>query len=143
MGRVRNVVLGMLLLCALVPSLAVAAEDEEDFRTTVEALKQRLRDQDRRIAELEARQATSGPTTVESQKEQIKQVVREMKADTKEGLTTPSWLEGLKFAGDLRLRYEYNGFNWGSMADSEKKDRHRARYRLRVRGDQDLAGGPA
>lgn len=132
MGRTRNVVVGMLLLCALVPSLAVAEEDEEDLRTTVEALKQRLRDQDRRIAELEARQATSGPTTVEAQKEQIKQVVREMRADKKEGLTTPSWLEGLKLAGDLRLRYEYNGFNWGATQGSEKKDRNRARYRLRV-----------
>jgi hypothetical protein len=40
-------------------------------------------------------------------------------------------MENLKFGGDLRLRYEFNGFNWGSTATSDKKDRNRERYRLR------------
>ncbi|MGA2264972.1 MAG: putative porin [Phycisphaerae bacterium] len=127
MVLVRNVVVGMLLLCAVVPSWAVAAEDEGDLKTTIEAMKQRLRDQDRRIAELETHQATSQPTT-----EQIKQVVREMKADTKEGLGMPTWWDGVKLIGDFRLRYHGDYYDFRNANGTPKADRNRARFRLRV-----------
>jgi hypothetical protein len=40
-------------------------------------------------------------------------------------------MKGLKFYGDLRLRYRLDDFNWGSTATTEKKDRSRAQFRLR------------
>jgi hypothetical protein len=43
----------------------------------------------------------------------------------------PSWLDNLKFSGDFRLRYQFDGYNWGNTEDKEKMDRHRARARLR------------
>jgi hypothetical protein len=96
----------------------------EDLNTTIEALKARLRDQNNRLAELEAQQA--------KQTASMAQIAKDMAADAgKRGGGGSPWLEDLKFAGDVRLRYEYNGFNWGAAEDSEKKDRNRARFRVR------------
>lgn len=98
--------------------------DTEDLRTTIEALKARLRDQNNRLAELEAQQSKQAAS--------MAQIAKEMADDAgKRGGGVAPWLENLKFAGDLRMRYEYNGFNWGATDDSEKKDRNRERFRLR------------
>jgi hypothetical protein len=134
----------LLMACLAAPSLAQSKEDQEDLKTTVEALKQRLKEQDRRMKEQDARlaeleeskrTASTQPATQSTQaiqREAIKEVLAEMKADADKRTAMPGWLDNLKFSGDFRLRYEYNGFNWGNEEDSEKKDRNRARFRLRV-----------
>ncbi len=132
MANRARIVAGMLLVFVLVPSWAVAADTrDEDLRQTIEALKQRLQDQERRIAELEAKQAaTSSPAS--DQKEQIRQVIQEMKADAKEGLGPPSWLENLKLFGDLRLRYAGQYYKWNKANGEPKKNFNAARFRLRA-----------
>ncbi len=133
MARTKMFLTGLLVLCLCGPSLAKAAqEDQEDLRATVEALKQRLQDQDRRIAELEAKLATTTPASQEAQEEQIRQVVRQMRDDAKDSFTGPSWLEDLEFFGDLRLRYEAQCFDWNRSGGSSKKNRNRARFRVRA-----------
>ena len=133
----KRLAIGMVIAMVMAvsaPLWAQSKEDQEDLRTTVEALKQRIKDQDRRIDELENQKAA--PATQQpqgSQKEAIREVLAEMKTESdKAKPALPTWLDGLKFAGDLRLRYEYNGYDWGATKDSEKKDRNRARVRLRA-----------
>jgi hypothetical protein len=57
-------------------------------------------------------------------REQIKSIVAELVSE--ETMPVPEWLKGIKFGGDLRLRYEaiYNR--------TDKSDRHRGRFRLRL-----------
>jgi hypothetical protein len=134
----------LLVACLAGPLRAQATEDQGDLKTTVEALKQRLKEQDRRMEEQDARLAeleeskriaATQPATQSTQaiqREAIKEVLAEMKIDAdRHAPALPGWLEGLKFGGDFRLRYQGDFANWGSTAESEKKDRHRARYRLR------------
>ncbi|MEI7837984.1 MAG: putative porin [Planctomycetota bacterium] len=134
-----------LTACLAGPLQAQPKDDQEDLKTTLEALKQRLKDQDQRIkeqdtrlAELEqSRKATStldgtisGSAANEAaQREIIRQVVTQSLMESKP--VQPAWMENLKLAGDFRLRYEFNGFNWGKTANTENIDRNRARFRLR------------
>ena len=111
---------GVILACA---ALAPAAEtDNEDLRTTVDALKARLKDQGNRLAELEAQQA--------AQKESMAKIAKDMADSAANKPAGPTWLENLKFAGDLRLRMENDRFAGSGRADS--KPDNRARFRLRV-----------
>ncbi len=95
----------------------------------LKALEQRLKDQERRIAELEALQ--SDQRLKDAQKEEVIKLINEINADAaKKGGSMPSWLKDLKFKGDFRLRYE--GQSTTSAADAvAPKDRNRARFRLR------------
>ncbi len=56
-------------------------------------------------------------------REQIKSIVTEVVGET---MPVPGWLKGIKFGGDLRLRYE-TIFN-----RTDKSDRNRGRFRLRL-----------
>ncbi|HOF18065.1 MAG TPA: putative porin [Phycisphaerae bacterium] len=128
----------LLLACLATPLRAQPRQDQGDMQTTVEALKQRLREQDRRIREQEARLAEleesrrAGATSQDAQREAIKKVLAEMKTDASTRSNLPGWLDNLKFGGDFRLRYQGDCFNWGSTDSAQKKTRSRARYRLRV-----------
>jgi hypothetical protein len=110
---------GIVVACA---TLAPAAEtDNEDLRTTVEALKARLKDQSNRLAELENQQA--------AQNASLAKIAKDMADSAANKPAGPSWLENLKFAGDLRLRMERDGFSGRGRPDS--KTDNRARFRLR------------
>ena len=110
---------GVVLACA---ALAPAAETEiEDLKTTVEALKALLKDQSSRLAELENQQA--------AQKASLVKIAKDMADSAANKPAGPSWLENLKFAGDLRLRMENDHFAGSGRADS--KPDNRARFRLR------------
>jgi hypothetical protein len=100
----------------------------KELLTTVEALKARLKDQGNRLAEVEGKTAESQKVD----KAELEKVIKELVADANKKTAIPGWLDNLKFGGDFRLRYEYNGFNWGKTEESEKKDRNRARYRVRL-----------
>jgi hypothetical protein len=143
MRRLSVGLLTLMLAACLSPPLWAQAKDEpkkeeskedlQDLKITLDALKQRLKDQDQRIKELESRPSTGGGKSAdEIEREVITKVLAEMKTDAdKRTAAIPTWLDNLKFAGDFRLRYEFNGFNWGKDEDSRKKDRNRARFRLR------------
>lgn len=138
----RNVVCLTLVLLFLLPGMARAQEGQEDLAAVVAALQEKLAQQDQQIKEQERRlaqleqappAATSQPATCESltpgQRQEVQAVVAEANAAHK-APALPSWLDGLKFAGDLRLRYEYNGYDWGTNGD-DKEARNRARFRAR------------
>lgn len=131
--RVAVGIVVMILMVLASMARGQSQENPDDTKTTIEALKQRLRDQDRRLSELEAKQATSAATTqAAAQRDEIKKLIQEMNADAAQRSPMPGWLDNLKFAGDLRLRLETQSFNWGPTAsDDDKKERNRARFRLR------------
>jgi hypothetical protein len=113
------IVAGVVLACA---ALAPAAETEiEDLKTTVEALKAKLRDQENRLAELEDQQA--------AQNASMAKIAKDMADSAANKPAGPSWLENLKFAGDLRLRLENDSFSGDGRPDSRADNR--ARFRLR------------
>ena len=120
-------------------------DDQQDLKATLQALQQRLQDQDRRIKEQDNRlaeleQSKAATTTLAgtipgssaneaAQREIIRQVVTQALLERKP--SQPAWMENLKLAGDLRLRYQFDGFNWGAKKNTENIDRNRARFRLR------------
>ena len=71
-----------------------------------------------RLAQLEAAQGE------QARREEIIKVLKELHADA-DRRSNPEWLENLKFAGDLRLRYQNDCYNF------EDRDRNRMRFRLR------------
>jgi len=133
MRRGHTLLLAVVILASAAP-LWAQATDADDLKTTVEALKARIKDQDRRIAELESSQSGStAEARRAAQRQIIKEVLAELQADAdKHPSTLPSWLEGLKFSGDFRLRYQGDFYDWGPTDDADRKDRNRARYRLRI-----------
>jgi hypothetical protein len=110
------------------------ADQEQDLREVIEALKARLEAQERRIAELEARGGQpDGDASRRAQREAVEAVLADLEAERGElGFRLPAWAKGIDFGGDFRLRYQGEFFDWGPTADTEKRDRHRGRFRLRV-----------
>ena len=88
---------GVILACAaLAPAVETQPVDNEDLKTTVEALKARLKDQSNRLAELENQQA--------AEKASLAKAIKEMTDSAANKSAGPKWLENLKFSGDLRMR---------------------------------------
>lgn len=135
----------LLAACFTGPLEAQSNDIPPDVRATLEAMSQRLKEQDRRLKEQEERLAEleqskkaattlggtipGSPANEAAQREIIRQVVTQALMESKP--TQPAWMENLKLAGDFRLRYELNHYNWGSKKNTENLDRNRARYRLR------------
>jgi hypothetical protein len=114
-----------VMLVAVTAALAQAPPAEpEDVKTTVDALKQRNRDLERRLTELESKIGASAEQQ-QMQREEIRKLIDQTIADNKK-LLSPDWMENLKFSGDLRLRYEYRRRETSPLADES-----RARFRLR------------
>jgi hypothetical protein len=110
---------GVILACA---AMAPAAEaDTEDLKTTVEALKARLKDQSNRLAELENQQA--------AQNASLAKIAKDLADSAANQPAGPSWLENLNFAGDLRLRFQNDRYSGSGRPDD--KAGNRARFRLR------------
>jgi len=110
---------GMLLVCG-----ASAGADEPDLaelKTTIEALRAKLRDQGNRLAELEDQQAAQNASLAE--------IAKDMADSAATQPSCPGWLDDLKFYGDLRLRWQSDCFSGEDR--SNRKRRNRARYRLR------------
>jgi hypothetical protein len=116
---------GAVLLAAVAAAMAEAPPaEQEDVKTTIEALKQRNRDLERRLTELESKMG-AGADQQQMQREQIRMLVDQALAENK-GKFAPDWLDNLKFSGDLRLRYEFR-----RRETSPLNDESRARFRLR------------
>jgi len=112
---------------------AQTAEEIGEMRETVDALKKRLREQEQRLEELEAgqREAVTQAAEAKQLAETAQATAAEKAPADKPAKPLPGWLDNLKFSGDLRLRYQFDGYNWGNTKDKEREDRHRARMRLR------------
>lgn len=116
---------GAVLLAAVAAAMAEAPPaEQDDVKTTIEALKQRNRDLERRLTELESK-IGAGADQQQMQREQIRMLVDQALAENK-GKFAPDWLDNLKFAGDLRLRYEFR-----RRETSPLNDESRGRFRLR------------
>lgn len=117
----------MLVLC--LGSLAAAATPEER-EAAFKRLEQRMIAQDAKIAQLSADIAKlkgelNGQDRKKIYREEIRAVVKEMRADAKER-SVPKWLDNLTFNGDLRLRYHLQ------KSDDHTQDKHAGRFRLRL-----------
>jgi hypothetical protein len=131
----------LLAACLAAPLQAQSKDDSDDQKTTLEALKQRLAEQDRlikeqnqRLGQLEeaSRSAATQPSQLsEAQRKAVKDVFEEMKADADKRSAPPTWLEGLVFAGDFRLRYEDQWFSRSTEKKLTPYQYDRLRYRLR------------
>jgi hypothetical protein len=114
-----------VMLAAAMAAMAQAPPAEpEDVKMTVDALKQRNRDLERRLTELESKMGASAEQQAQ-QREEIRKLIDQTIAENKK-LLSPDWMENLKFSGDLRLRYEFRRRESGLQNDES-----RARFRLR------------
>jgi len=126
MHRPHVGIVAAVLLALLGTAFAQDAQpDSKELETTIEALKARIKDQGDRLAQMES-------VLTEVQKQQLsraemEKIAREMAADAAKRSGMPKWLDGLKFFGDVRLRYDGQCFN----NDLDTRDRNRFRYRLR------------
>lgn len=120
----RKMALCLALLVAACPLARAEKPTVEDLQKTIEKMGDMMKAQQDRIEQLE------GKVNQDLRAEMAK-VAREIAADASNKPAGPTWLENLKFCGDLRLRYQGDSFNWGASDGSEKKDRNRARFRLR------------
>ncbi len=100
-----------------------AAAPNGDLAVVVQELRNKLQQQEQRIAELEAGQKT---VTKEAARAALAEAAREMGLDAGKQAPMPKWLENLKFYGDVRLRFQDEHDNIGT------KYRNRLRYRLRL-----------
>ncbi len=98
----------------------------EELVETVKQLRDHVREQDHRIASLEAAQSVDARR--KRYREELEQVVEEILADKDVGAEVPGWLENLTFHADLRLRYEYRR---RTRENPGEGDDGRGRYRLR------------
>lgn len=135
----------MLKLKSLTAALAVwfiatssfAYADDSQLVSMLEKLQNQMKDmqstinqQNKRIQELESRPAgnVEGSVSAPVAAAPMSDYEFNNMLDTATG-GAQKWLKDLKFAGDLRLRYE--AFQYGSGSTSETDPRNRFRYRLR------------
>ncbi|MFP4105582.1 MAG: putative porin [Phycisphaerae bacterium] len=115
MRKCLTSIIGLALL-TMATTVQAGTDSVEDLKQTVNQLQNR-------IAELETKQDQA--MRREIHRDEVVALIKELNADAAAHSGMPSWLEDLKFFGDLRLRYENTCY--GPRA----KERHRARYRLR------------
>jgi hypothetical protein len=89
---------------------------------------------ERRLKDLEAKIGES-PEGQRLRREEIRAISEEMLASTRPGAGGPNWLENLKFAGDLQLRYEVRQFDENAAAStpSSKVIDNAKLFRFRLR----------
>ncbi len=127
-GRWVGSVLGVFLVgwgAVSVPA-SEGPPSAEKMMDTIEALRARLRDQERRLAAMEAK--TAALADEKAYREELRGIVEEILTDKDLAASWPAWMENLTFYGDFRLRYEYRQFAESRGAND---DEGRARYRLR------------
>jgi len=119
---------GMLMAGVLLLAVAAAAGAEEkapadeDVKTTIEALKARNRDLEKRLTDLEGK-IGEGAEAQRVRREEVRMMIDKAMLDSKDKFA-PGWLENLKFGGDFRLRYE-------AAHQTSRSVDERARFRLR------------
>lgn len=121
--------LGAVLLAAIVAAplsaLGEQQASDQDVSKMLRQMHDRMAQQDKRIAELEAR--LTDKKLREVRRGEMMLLLKEMNADAANRTALPQWMENLTFYGDLRLRYQAECWD----DDTGSKTRHRARFRLR------------
>ncbi len=112
---------------ALLFPVAAKADDLDELRSEIEAMKETIKQQNEMIGRLSAKDVDR------IHKEEMAKLMEEILEDATMQPALPSWLENLKFFGDLRLRYEHQSRGWrdGGYLSHTDKDRNRLRFRLR------------
>jgi phosphate-selective porin OprO/OprP len=116
-----------LVMMLMLPAPAVQGQDQDDMQTTLEALKSRIRDQERRIAELEAK--TDQAHAAEIRREEIKSILAEINEELDSadphGMKV-YWKNGLNFASnDGNFKATVGGrvyIDWGWIDGSGIED---------------------
>lgn len=80
--------------------------------TDLENLKKKNQELEVRLSNVERAGASTKLSDI--QKEETKALVAEMLKSVRQDVAGPDWIKGLKFSGDLRLRYEARMFNRGN-----------------------------
>lgn len=120
----RKMALCFVVLMAFCPLARAEKPTVEDLQKTIQEMSEMMKAQQARIGQLEDK-------VNKDLHAEMAKAAREIAADASNKPAGLTWLENLKFYGDLRLRYQGDDFNWGASNGSEKKDRNRARVRLR------------
>lgn len=114
------------LAAAAIWALAISGVARADEATDkkIQELQKQLADMKAQLDEMQQNKAS---------KDEMVKLLDKMQADaSRRTAAMPAWAENLKFSGDFRLRYVNDSYNWGDSATSgERKDRNRARFRLR------------
>ena len=104
------------------------AGEYDQMREEMRLLKQKLQQQEKLIKKLEQNQ--NKELSIETiQRDQLKDMMQEILADSKAQPAMPKWMKNLKFFGDLRLRYQFDHKDYEETGD--RRNRNRARYRIR------------
>jgi hypothetical protein len=121
--RTKGKVLGCLatlIVAAVLVSPAVA--DDTDTTARMANLQQRIEQLEQQLA---------GRDMERMHRDEMRQMMKEILDDAAMQPALPSWLENLKFYGDMRLRYQGNVNSWSDDDGTRHKNRNRARVRLR------------
>ena len=130
--------LGILTLLTFFPTALVCADEGSlisminDLQKQMAQMQKTINQQNEKISHLEKREPQIQVAPASSG--EVAKAAPMSDYDFGQMLDTATggaqkWLKDLKFAGDLRLRYE--AFNYASGHPSETDDRNRFRYRLR------------
>jgi hypothetical protein len=112
--------LATLAVAAVLASPAVAGDADTEAR---------MANLQQRIEQLEGQLA--GRDMERMHRDEMKKMMTEILDDAAMQPALPSWMENLKFYGDLRLRYEGRVRSWDDDDGDSHKDRNRTRVRLR------------
>ena len=119
----RTTGVGLVLAAAtflLFTPLSGAATPEE-LEASLKQLKDQFNDQAKWIEKIEVE--LRAERLKRERETDIRKILEEIRAEA--GGPQPAWLEGLKFGGDLRLRYQKSAYNTGQNGDNV------GRFRLR------------
>lgn len=124
-----------LVLAVMLMTNAAYADDGnlsaliQDMQKQMEKMQKTIENQNHKIQVLESRtEIPSAGVSTSEPAPPMSDYEFNTRLETATGGAS-KWLKDLKFAGDLRLRYE--GFNYDSGSASETDSRNRFRYRLR------------
>lgn len=142
MKRVAGLaLLTMFTLGSISPAHADASADllsaVESMKQQMTKMQETIERQNARIAQLESNRAAEAPAPqamepgVEYQpKMSEKEWDDTVKSSVERGIT---WMKGLKFGGDARLRWEAFQYDDNNSAENVASDRSRNRFRMRLR----------
>ncbi len=111
---------------------AASADDLGELRAEMEQMRTMIRQQDKTIQKLES--LRNGDDLARIQKAELAKMMKDIMDDAKLQPAMPNWMKDLTFSGDFRLRYQHDSRGWQNDLpgqDRHRKDRNRARFRLR------------
>ena len=126
----RKLIIASLAVAAAFSSVALA-DDLGQMRAEMREMNLRLKQQAETIRNLTVSQNSAEASKI--QKAEMAKMMKNILDDAKLQPAMPKWMKNLKFFGDFRLRYQHDSRGWrrGGWPGTVRKDRNRARFRLR------------